>query len=771
MKENQVLVLWFAVFVGLLVLTPAYFTDHNGDIDELGLFNPSYMVARYGALTYPVHGYFDAPVIVHPPIHTGTIGLLMRAGLPWYYAEATPAAFFLLLAIVLAAILPLPAVFRVGLMFPIAVLSLGGLYTTHWEAAWGLLYGTRPEGHVFGAWWCGLLLLENGRLRNWRRSWLVAGAFLMAWAAGVHYFAWGALISVLVYVLLVVLDLGRKRAVVPATALLSGACLFGIPYLAGYVIPNWALIIQYVRDENGLAGPLPSLKAHFAWYRTFATYYFTWPLAAAFATHIPLLIWSTAILMRLREMRSLALAALPLPAVVFLLAAHKQFSYLIPEFAIYLAAVFIGSILAVNWLLARYKMTRAQELLPRFAAVVTALYLIFPCDIVQGAFVSNHPTVQEGEIARAAARSILGPHAKVASRIALWYASGGAWWHDVRLDLLADAPSYPDPLRYFASFDTAAEHWQSSEASEGGAPTLTSLYSAGTLKLRGFYFGETNPELRFVLLAPERPPKMVGYFMQRSKLSRFDEQSAGDYELRASVCTGAPGDAFNQLHKSGVSFAMLAHPDRSVIVHLVAKHGDPAPLPWLTSCKAMSTVRGTVAAADQSTLADSLRRDDPPIHFAAALDDLPGYQEIGVPPALKPSADGVRLDHVLKAPAPKPVTTPAGSGSFAINIPAEHGDAVSVPCRVVLRLRVLHGRIGLIVWSEEGGPSERALAYLGKTAEPVEISLAVSRLRKKGYVTVFNGNGTPSQVEVLGAAVVVDHDVYERNQSALAALR
>ena len=771
MREHRSLVLVFASVAALSVLIPAFLTDHNGNVDQLVLFNPAYMLARSGNLTFPAHGYFDAPVIVHPPIHVGAIGLLMRAGLPWYYAEATPAAFLLLLSIALAAILPLPPIFRMGLMFPVALLSLGGLYTTHWEPAWGLLYGTRPEGHVFGAWWCGFMLLENGRLRNWRWPWLGAGAFLMAWAAGVHYYAWGALISVLVYVLLAVLNLGRKRAIVPAAALLSGACLFGIPYLAGYVIPNWAAITQIVRETSGSAGPVASLKAHFAWYATFANFNFTWPLAAAFTTRIPLFLWSTAILLRIRETRSLAFASLPLPAAVFLFTPHKQFSYLIHEFAIYLAAIFVGSVLAINWLLARYKRDRAQPLLPKFAVGFAALYLLFPFDILQSAFVSRHPTVQEGEIARAAARSILGPRAKVTSRLGLWYASGGAWWHDIRTDLLTDSQSYPDPLRYFANFDAAAEHFQSSELSEGGVPPLSALYSSGTLKLRGFYFGETNPELRFVLLAPERPAKIVGYFMQRSQLSRFEEQADGDHELRTSICTNAPGDAFNQLHRTGESFAMLAHPDRSMIIHVLAKRGGLAPLPWLNSCKPMVTIRGAVAAVDQSALVDSLRREDPPIQFADALDNLPGYQEIGVPPALRSSGEGVRLDHVLKLPDPKPVTTPAGSGSFAINIPAERGEAVNVPCRVVLRLRVLHGRIGLIVWSEEGGPSERAKAYLGKTAEPVEISLAVSRLRKKGYVTVFNGNGTPSQVEVLGATVMVDRDLYERNQSALVALR
>ena len=51
----QVPILAFACFVALLVLFAAYFTDRNGDMDELGMYKPSYMVARFGKLTFPAY--------------------------------------------------------------------------------------------------------------------------------------------------------------------------------------------------------------------------------------------------------------------------------------------------------------------------------------------------------------------------------------------------------------------------------------------------------------------------------------------------------------------------------------------------------------------------------------------------------------------------------------------------------------------------------------------------------------------------------------------
>ena len=85
----QVTVVSFACFIALLVLLLAFFTDRNGDVDELAMYNPAYMLAHLGELTfpsYPHHAYFADPVIVHPPVHLGLIGLLGRLGFTWYYA-------------------------------------------------------------------------------------------------------------------------------------------------------------------------------------------------------------------------------------------------------------------------------------------------------------------------------------------------------------------------------------------------------------------------------------------------------------------------------------------------------------------------------------------------------------------------------------------------------------------------------------------------------------------------------------------------------------
>src|SRR5437588_553044 len=92
----------FACVVSVLVLMAAYCTDRSGDIDEIGFLNPPYMLAHYGKLVFPAYAFspfFDRPVITHPPVHLGFVGLLWRLGLPPYYAEATPTVLLLFLCI------------------------------------------------------------------------------------------------------------------------------------------------------------------------------------------------------------------------------------------------------------------------------------------------------------------------------------------------------------------------------------------------------------------------------------------------------------------------------------------------------------------------------------------------------------------------------------------------------------------------------------------------------------------------------------------------
>lgn len=102
-----------------LLLLAAYFSDRRGGVDEIGLFNPTYVDLHYGKIAYPIYGDFDT-MVVHPPLHYKIIAAFMRCGLTYYYAEATPALLMLLLGIVLVVDSPFPAPVKLGLLCGLA---------------------------------------------------------------------------------------------------------------------------------------------------------------------------------------------------------------------------------------------------------------------------------------------------------------------------------------------------------------------------------------------------------------------------------------------------------------------------------------------------------------------------------------------------------------------------------------------------------------------------------------------------------------------------
>jgi hypothetical protein len=67
------------------------------------------------------------------------------------------------------------------------------------------------------------------------------------------------------------------------------------------------------------------------------------------------------------------------------------------------------------------------------------------------------PHTHEAEIARAAAREMLGPNAAVASRLGLWYASGADRLFLPNQPLSGKLPPDTDAAAYFSQFDAVAE--------------------------------------------------------------------------------------------------------------------------------------------------------------------------------------------------------------------------------------------------------------------------------------------------------------------------
>jgi hypothetical protein len=755
-------VLVFACFVTLLVLISAYCTDRNGAVDEPGFLNPPYMLAHFGRLTFPVfpyNGFFDLPVITHPPVHTAWIGLLWRLGFSPYYAEATPTVLLLLLSIAI--------IVRSGFSIPV---KLGWLFSIGYLAASGegltLCFGSRPEGEIQAAWFCGLLLLEAGRLESWNCLQLGGGAFFLAWASGTHYYAGPALAGVAVYLVWVVLKLGWKEAKPRVVALCVGCCLFVLPYLALYVVPYFREIHTTIRNTVGTGGVGLSVQRHFGLYRRWAqeTYHPSL-IRDAMALRIPLLVYSTVILSAISSTRGVAMAALPLQLGIFLLVWRKMGFYIVHESILFVAAVAIGLLVLGKYLATRLGSRFGQVFAP-VAVLVLAICLVRGSPTLAEVRVTFQPKVHEMEVAHAAGQRMLGLHARMGGRWWSWYASGAEHWYDVERDLNAGFLEF-DPSTYLHNLD-ALEVCPS--ADEPGRPS--SWYADGTLKLRGFYLAQTNPTLRCVLLSAERATPLTGYASWNGQLYRFEEDSGGDYEVLSAVCQPG-GPDWNEPWRGVFSTVLLLGGgveagDR--LVTLLAPRSYLAPTGLIgRSCREVSRVPGTLLLEDYKGLLNVSRQNNMPMHFYRDIEDMPGYAGVGLPPRAMPPPDGVRLEDVVfdlaaiemargarleHVPQLRLVTI-GSPGAFSATIPVKQAKSVATPCWVVLTLQVRSGRAGFGVFERGSGVLFEKTQGIAPSAEPQKVALYVPDFRNTTDIVILNLGPGAAEADIFDALVMV----------------
>jgi hypothetical protein len=762
--ERSKPVLLFACFVGLLILLSAYCTHRDGSTDELGFLNPPYMLAHFGKLTFPTYPhnmFFDLPVITHPPVHLTWIGLLWRAGFSIYYAEATPTVLLFLLSLVIIVRSAFPVAVKLGWLFSIGFLASTGDRLT-------LCFGMRPEGELQAAWFCGLLLLESGRLANWDRFRLCAGAFFLTYASGLHYYAYPAFTGVAVYWLWAVRSLGWQAAKPRVIALSAGVGLFALPYAALYLLPHFTVIYSTIRANQGLGGMGVSIGKHLAIYRYWSqdTYdYFPALIRRAMAPGIPLLVYSTAILAAVRSTRGIALAALPLQLALFLFASHKMFFYMVHESVLFAAAVSIGLLALIDYLVTRWRRQKLERSFAPVAAAGLAVWLVTGSPMLADARVSFHPRVHEVEVAHAAGRRILGPHARVGGRWMEWYSSGAEHWYDIEHDLLSSF-LYFDLPTYLRNLDAIADC-----ATFGEPDRIAAWYADGTLKLRGFYFAQTNEEMRYVLLSSQPAAPLTGYAMGNGQLFRFQENTEGSYEVLSAVCPAAVGGWYEP--RNGVFSTSFFLPESAGepsrwLVTVLAPRSYMAPAgPVGRSCREVSRVRGTLLFEDWKALVAWSRQTDPPMHFYHNLGEMPGYTGVGLPPEAAPPPDTVRVEKVIDLEAIEGinrgrvehvpqvrVTTIRAIGGFSAMIPVTNAESVTTPCWVVLTLRVRAGRVGFAVFNTRTGLIARTKA-IAAAPEPQTVALPVPDFRAATDIIVFNESIVGGQADILDAAILV----------------
>jgi hypothetical protein len=153
------------------------------------------------------------------------------------------------------------------------------------------------------------------------------------------------------------------------------------------------------------------------------------------------------------------------------------------------------------------------------------------------------------------------------------------------------------------------------------------------------------------------------------------------------------------------------------------------------------------------------------MHFYRTLDEMPGYTGVGLPASAAPPRDAIRVDgiidlaHTQQTPsrltwAPNlRVPTAAGLGMFSAFIPVIHAESIASRCWVVLRLRVLSGRVGLAAFDNRIARTPA----IAKGPDPQTVALPVRDFHSATQIVIFNESTLPSGglVDVLDAFVAV----------------
>lgn len=520
----------FALVLLLVLSLWGLFRDRIAWLDTLGLYNPVYTFVHFHKMTYPVHGRFDQ-MDIHPPTHYLAVGWLMRAGIDLYYAVAIPFLAISVLQIYLISRARFPAHVKLGLMI--------GFFLT--LICWYETFDLRPDWQVALVWFTGLIALESARLDDWELRKLGLGSFLLTCASGLHYFGSAAFIGAGVYAAWALCQLGFRAARSRLLAIVVGGCLFGIPYLACFLLPNWRSIIPLVTSIHGGSGLTAGIQRHYeiyaAMFQTASGGHFwsapltTLALEVPFRLHIPLFFLAAIGLGLFRSTRGFVLAGAPHVFLVFYIS-HKWASYAIAEYLLYFSAVGVVSCALISKLLMRMPTGAWRWVVGTSTFLIVTLALLYQLPGIAGIDQASGKCFHEMDLARAVGREINKPGALVGAQEMLWYITGTTLWCNAMSPSASLPPSCADRAtitHYWSQFDAIGDFSRTSDhRGYWNRKGTFNWYLDGLFALKGFYFGLNSTDLSYLLFSVTKVDKVIGYGLTQDGCYRFEENTAGD---------------------------------------------------------------------------------------------------------------------------------------------------------------------------------------------------------------------------------------------------
>jgi len=601
-------VILFLVAGGIFVACLGFLTERGWGTEEQTLYNIPHTYLHQGKIAFPAYGYWYPSsyerLFVHPPTHYFLIGLLLKAGLSLYYAEAVPLAVFTILCLVLVATAGYPPEVSLGLMGGV----MSGIGWINTVGAGDFAFHLRPDAHMAMAMLCGLFALEAARMRHWNGPRLLLGAFLCTYASTVHYSGWLGWLSVLVYLSLSVRQLGMRRARPTIVWAGLGGLLAGIPYLIFHVLPN-ARDLRYIASTQPKIDLSTIVQANFPTYAGMVQHQSQWPLPEllyalplllALKYSVPPFVIATITLLAHGRTRALALGSLPVPVFLFFLLHRKLYFYYYLENILLLAGFWLLVSVAWKRLLSTALPERVQWLAPVSFGALLASGLAQTTPGLRGAEMKFR--VHELTLNRAVAKEVVGGNALIASVHSLWYFSGASTWFDLTRDLLWNPPTF-DLRTYFSRFDAVAVGHLSAFGTQTGL-TEASLYEKGILRFQGFQTSAVSPSYKWVWLTGKRGRPVTGFCWQGGRLRKFQETAGGDHVMLTAVVPASEIDSLKKELAPLEYWALdLPQKDRYAAVFLLeAARFQKVSMTFFGQYNTLETIPGNLTAVDSSEI-------------------------------------------------------------------------------------------------------------------------------------------------------------------------
>lgn len=605
--------------------------------DDRTLFAAVYSYLQYDRMMYPI---YDIPFMyIHPPTKYFLISTLMKCGLSVRVACAVLVIVPFLIFLSGLLVLPAGRLVRVAASLAmtlaltvISFVSYGYELYNHNE----LLGGLRPDATIVLTWFGGLVWLEAGRRSDWNSGFLALGSILICLAATLHYYSMPSLIALAVYGVAIFWGLKWSRSALKAfAALAAGPVLVLLPF-AVVMLPYLKTVASLVGSQAGNSGSVAD-----AWLRHRAdlasllglakeSFAIVWPsvvlLAPALWLKIPLWALAAFLLVFVKDMRWMVLAAIPVPIAVNF-AHHKSLGYYMPEIALFFFSVlFAGAILLDRYVARRW----AVHAVALFAVLGASPFLWDRAAL-------RWPAAQAPEdLLRAMSREIIGSSATVVGQ---FYTSGEKNWV-LNGEVLSPGVDY-----------RVEEEWDFRSAATHDA------YLAGQLAVAGFVLTPQTPSSSKIFFSKKTDgTKQVGFVQRSENVEKFTEDERG-WQFQILHCAVRPEDRL-WAPQTKPQIAMYLPHTRYCAAQYLLRSGEPgqfasafmrsvsgdgtiganAIVPLLISdelqsrlggqlltecgCRVVQTTRGGLSKVPPAELIDKLRASESRIRFFSNVKEL-----------------------------------------------------------------------------------------------------------------------------------------------------